>query len=53
MVSRQPLQRQTQQQLNELLNEFHKDNRFLDVIDHQYNSRRRTQGRYEVKQFFE
>ncbi|TMW41448.1 hypothetical protein DOY81_013471 [Sarcophaga bullata] len=28
-----------------LINEFHKDNRFLDVIDHRYNTRRLAQGR--------
>ena len=35
-----------------LFNEFYKDLWFLDVIDHQYNTRRRAQGRYKVKKFF-
>ena len=35
-----------------LFNEFHKDDRFLNVIDHRHNTRRRAQGRYKIKQFF-
>ena len=35
-----------------LINKFHKGDRFLDVIDHRFKTRRRAQERYKVKQFF-
>ena len=35
-----------------IINELFKDNRFIKIFDHEYNIRRRAQGRYKVKQFF-
>ena len=34
-----------------LINEFYNDPRFLQVIDHSHNTRRRADGRYKVERY--
>lgn len=34
-----------------LINEFYRDSRFLKVIDHNHNTRRRQQGKFKVEKF--